>query len=83
MFSAEIRSLLFQVITSWQILAVTVVLVLYFVMVSYVANIYHRRPRKSAPLPKKKAAKSNEPEGPVVSATDELGLEEHTPEKDG
>ena len=77
MFSEEVRNLLIQVITSWQVLAVTLVIIFYFFLVSYVARLYHRRPRK-APLPKKKKDKE-QVEEPVLDESDELGLEEQRP----
>jgi Tfp pilus assembly protein PilO len=80
MFNAEIRNLLIQVITSWQVIAVTIVIILYFFLVSYVAKVYHRRPRKAkTSLSKKKEAKSEEP---VLDESDELGLEEQGPDRD-
>ena len=82
MFNAEIRDLLLQVITSWQVLAVTVVIVIYFSLVSYVAKIYHHRPRQPFRF---KGKNKNKPEkaGPaIVDETDELGLEEQGPEKE-
>jgi len=81
MFSAEVRDLLFQVITSWQVLVVTFVIILYFFLVSYVARLYHRRPRK-APLPRKKAKAEAKADEPVVDESDELGLEEQKPGRD-
>jgi len=76
MFNADVRDLLLQVFTSWQVLVVTLVIVLYFFLINYVANVYYHRARK-APMPKKKKAQKEE--GPVVDAKDDLGLEEHTP----
>ena len=78
MFSAEIRSLLAEVITSWQVLAVTGVLIIYIFLVNYVARI-HQRPRHfSMPgIKKSKAKKAPVPSAPEpVSDDDELGLEE-------
>ena len=80
MFSGDIRSLLIQVITSWQVLAVTIVLILYIFLVGYVANTNNRTRGRRASAPRKKAAK---PAGPAVAPTEDLGLEESapTPEK--
>ena len=83
MFGEEIRKLLFQVITSWQVLAVTVLLVIYIFLVNYVANIYYRpnRPR-TAQKTKKKAdtAKTPAAVSPAPQQEeDELGLEDEPP----
>ena len=78
MFSSEVRRMLIQVISSWQVIAVTIVLIIYILIVKYVARIYNRGTRRSGnsnmPLiPKDKKKKS---EKPVHSETDDLGLEE-------
>jgi len=75
MFSSEIKNLLIQVISSWQVIAVTVVLVIYISIVNYVARIRSRNPRRSSTpsIPKDKKKK---PEKQVHSDTDDLGLEE-------
>jgi len=44
MFSKELTELLIQVVQSWQVIAVTIALVLFLYLVSYVARSY-RRPR--------------------------------------
>jgi flagellar biosynthesis/type III secretory pathway M-ring protein FliF/YscJ len=78
-FSEELKNLLFLVITSWQVIAVTVVLILYFVLVSYVARLRRRpRPISMETAPKKgKSAPQGEPSEVVeVSEDDDLGLEE-------
>jgi hypothetical protein len=60
MFSKELSELLSQVITSWQVIAVTVALVLYIYLVNYAARRY-RRPRfVSKSRPKKASAKSTQ-----------------------
>ena len=81
MFPQELKNLLPQIITSWQVIAVTIVLVLYIFLVGYVAKIY-RRPRsvsKTRPQKKKGAAKDSS--GPTEVAeshdtNDALGLKE-------
>lgn len=78
MFSGEVRRLLFQVITSWQVLAVTVVLIVYVFIVNYVARVYHHRPRDSF-MPKTTGGDTTDtdlPEAPAPSESDDLGLEE-------
>ena len=78
MFSEEIKRLLVQVITSWQVLAVTVVIIIYIFLVNFVARTYHRPRRLSMPRIKKRktseAPASSAPE--AASDDDELGLEE-------
>jgi flagellar biosynthesis/type III secretory pathway M-ring protein FliF/YscJ len=82
MFSEELKTLLLRVITSWQVIAVTVVIVLYFFLVSYVARLYHS-PRSSfrfAAKPKKvkEAAPEPQPEAEEGEAVDDedLGLDD-------
>ena len=80
MFSAEVRNLIIQVISSWQVLTVTIVIILYFFLVSYVARVYYRRRRpRKAPLPKRKTEEKSE--DPVLDETDDLGLEEQRPRR--
>ena len=74
MFGAEVRDMLLQVMTSWQVLAVTIVIILYIFLVNYVAQVYHHRPRKKK-QPKKKVEKSEEEE--IIDDNDELGLEDN------
>ncbi|MDR1956256.1 MAG: hypothetical protein LBQ30_05320 [Treponema sp.] len=57
MVSAAFKSFLVQIITSWQVLGVTLVLIVYFSLVFYVAR-FRRKPKvtaasKSKPKPKK------------------------------
>ena len=73
MFGAEIRSMLIEVITSWQVLVITVIIVFYFFLVSYASKTHQPRPRK-AHMPRKK--KAEKPASPAPDGTDELGLEE-------
>jgi hypothetical protein len=85
MGSKELTALLVQVISSWQVIVITIVVFLYFYLVSYVARIYHRSRFSSMfsakPASKKQRASSAEPasggsEESNESADDELGLEE-------
>jgi hypothetical protein len=77
MFSGELMSLLKQVISSWQVIAVSAALVLYLFLVSYVARTYKRpsgssfarRARKDLPSP------VGEPDL-ETSDSDDLGLVE-------
>ena len=73
MFSSEIKQLLIQVISSWQVIAVTVVLIIYISIVNYVARIRRNPRRSSASMPKDKKKKSDKP---VHSDSDDLGLVE-------
>jgi hypothetical protein len=59
MFSKELTELLLQVIKSWQVIVVTIALVLYMCLVNYVARRYHHphsvsksKPKKVKPPPK-------------------------------
>jgi heme/copper-type cytochrome/quinol oxidase subunit 2 len=84
MSAKEMIALLIQIISSWQVIVVTVVFILYIFLVSYVARLYHR-PRSIPVFParvkgkKKKAApaasESDEDES-AENTDDELGLEE-------
>ena len=76
MFNSELRNLLVQVIASWQVLAVTGVLIVYIFLINYVARTYHRRPRQPSMPKKAKAEKSKTPDSAAKSDNDELGLEE-------
>jgi len=65
---------------SWQVIAVTVAIVIYFFIVSYTARTYHRP--KSSKKPKAKAPKKEKADAPVLDSSessggsDELGIEE-------
>lgn len=78
MFSKEMSALLLQVVTSWQVIAVTFAVLIYMSLVSYVART-QRRPRSTA---KNKSKKKEAPAGPeevTVSGSntnEELGLKE-------
>jgi hypothetical protein len=79
MVSSELKDLILKVISSWEVLTVTGVLVLYMSLVFYVARIYHRS-RLPGPAPEKKAKKAasgKEAKDEVEpAADDDLGLEE-------
>ena len=86
MFSDELKKILIEVITSWQVITVTVVLVIYIFIVNNVARLYHRR-RSSRPLmpqPIPEPPASGTPGGtakPAAGASpDELNLEEEDSE---
>ena len=81
MFSQEFLDLLKHVVTSWQVIAVTVVILIYMNIVTHVSRSYNRpRVKKMKPNKPKKAE-------PVVTqasdeieitsdSNDDLGLEE-------
>jgi hypothetical protein len=82
MFSKEVIALLIDVVTSWQVIAVTIGVFLYMSLVVYVAKTYHR-PRaislSPSKLKKKKKEEAAPPAGEADSEdeiNDELGLEE-------
>ena len=74
MFSEEVKKLLVQVITSWQVLAVTGILIIYIFLVNYVAKLHHRHRQPFLPKAKSKKAATPAPQAP--SDNEELGLEE-------
>ncbi|MDR2607899.1 MAG: hypothetical protein LBC57_05855 [Treponema sp.] len=72
--------MLLQVITSWQVLAVTIAVILYFFLVSYVGRNY-RRPRHASAKLIPKAGRAEEvvvagDEEEQTSEDEDLGLEE-------
>ena len=79
MFSEELRNLLVQVVTSWQVIAVSIALVLYIFLINYVSSSYHQ-PRiisKSQSKPRKMKGKHGPKEvSDSLDPNDELGLEE-------
>jgi hypothetical protein len=79
MFSKEMIALFAKVISSWQVILTTVVLVLYCMLVNYVARTHHRTRAdfSFSSKPKKvKAEKTPASEVPKDSGEDDLGLEE-------
>ncbi|MDR1099664.1 MAG: hypothetical protein LBL28_04210 [Treponema sp.] len=82
MSSKELAALLFRVVTSWQVIVVTVVVFLYFFLVSYVAKLYHRSSLRFSPPAKSKKQKPSPAEPKAAEFDDEesidneLGLEE-------
>ena len=83
MFSSEFFGLLKQILVSWQVIAVTVGLVIYIYIVSYVSKTYHRprvkkekvkKPKKAEPVIQQEGFQEEESGG--SSSNDELGLEE-------
>jgi hypothetical protein len=77
MSSGDLTAIISQVIKSWQVIAVSVVIVLYMSLVNHVARTYHRprsvsksKPQKAKTKPEKKPKK----EKPAENTNDELGL---------
>jgi hypothetical protein len=73
---SELKVLLIQILTSWQVIVITVVVLLYMFLVNYVSQLTRKPRRPSGPKIRrvKKAAK-----GPVIvddSEDDGLGLDE-------
>jgi hypothetical protein len=54
MFSKELTELLFQVIKSWQVIAVTITLIIYMSLIGYVMRTHHKPTSVSRTKPKKK-----------------------------
>jgi len=81
MFSKEVFSLLKEVITSWQVIVATVVIILYLNIVFYASRAY-RRPRLgfkdkiSSRIKKYRSGKKSENLEASLNKKDELGLEE-------
>ena len=68
MFSTELKELLPQVITSWQVLVTILALVIYMYLVGFVARTHHRPPRsKSKPKRKKKKEKADANAEPTIT----------------
>ncbi|MDR0389093.1 MAG: hypothetical protein LBH73_03415 [Spirochaetaceae bacterium] len=53
MFSSDFFRLIKQVVFSWQVVGVTLVLIIYLSLVFYVARLYHRPKRYGFSAPKK------------------------------
>ena len=77
--TGEFKNLIIQVVSSWQVITVTVVVLLYIFLINYVARLYHRR--KASPLPGPmravKKAKKNEKNEDTEEVIDDsaVGLE--------
>ena len=76
MFSEELKGLLIQVIKSWQVIAVSIVLVLYISLVNYAARA-HKKPVSVSKLkPKKKEKKEKPKKEKPASKEDEEEIHE-------
>ena len=76
MTNDEIRDLIIQVISSWQVIAITLIILIYISLVNYVCQT-KRRKRASATV-KKKEKKVKPAAAPKDDAVDDsaLGMEE-------
>jgi len=76
MTNDEIRDLIIQVISSWQVIAITLIILIYISLVNYVCRA-KRRKRASAAV-KKKEKKAKPAAAPKGDAVDDsaLGMEE-------
>jgi hypothetical protein len=77
MFKGEVFQLISQVLKSWQVIFVTIVLILFLKLVFNAAKAYRSpRPKKLTVKKKKEAPVAAPVESSEVSDNDELGLEE-------
>jgi len=82
MFPGGIFELLKQVISSWQVIAVTLGFILYVFIVNYTARRYHRpRVAKKIIIKKPKPASKPEKKPSAAKSNDDLGLEEEEQEE--
>jgi len=79
MFSKEYFEILSEILKSWQVLAATVALIIFFHIVSYVARSYHpKRAKKKISKKSKKEIQTAGPpkDEPAVSESDDVIVEE-------
>ncbi|AEF84833.1 hypothetical protein TREPR_1181 [Treponema primitia ZAS-2] len=76
MFSKELSELIVNVLTSWQVIVVTIGIVIYLFIVFNVASVYRSSRPKTPKLPKGKKGKPEEVPAEEEGGVDELGLEE-------
>jgi hypothetical protein len=77
MISKDMMDLIIQVIKSWQVIAVTITIVLYIFLVNYVARLYHRPRSVSKSKPQKaKVTKAPKEAAKKQDGNAELGLVE-------
>ena len=75
MFGETIRRIIVSVISSWQVWAVTIALVCYFVIVKAASTIKSGGRSRRPSLPRLRVKKTKAAP-PAISKTDDLGLEE-------
>ena len=79
MFTKELADLLVQVISSWQVIVVTIAMLLYISLIIFVARTRSRLRSASVSYKPKKKIHSKapaRPKSPEDIVNDELGLEE-------
>jgi len=81
MLSVELFELLKQVVTSWQVIAITIVLLLYIAVVLNLSKKYYKPRVKKSKVKKVKTKSAAKPDStddslPGGDSNDELGLEE-------
>ena len=75
--NGDFKDLIIQVISSWQVIVVTVVILLYMFLVNYVGSMRRRRRFSPLPGPMKRMKKNEKPQDTEEVVDDsELGLEE-------
>jgi len=79
MFSDELKNLLFQVIKSWQVIAVSIAVVLYLSLVGY-ASRAHNKPAFVSKIKPKKKEKKEKPKNEKPDAKTPEGEEIHEQE---
>jgi len=75
MFSEELKGLLIQVVKSWQVIAVSIALVLYISLVNYAARA-HKKPVSVSKLKPKKKEKKEKPKKEKPAPQETEGEEE-------
>ena len=75
MINGELRELILQVIKSWQVIVVTVAVLLYILLVNYVSRNHYRARSSSTRLPKPKKVKAQAPAPEEAADDSELGLD--------
>jgi hypothetical protein len=80
LFSSELFRLVKQVVLSWQVIGVTVILIFYLALVFYVARIYHKPGRYRFQPPKRAGKRAETAPAEAVQVTgdeeEDLSLEE-------
>jgi hypothetical protein len=77
MFPPELIALIEHLVTSKEVIGVTVFLVMYFSLVFYVAKTHHRKRMSGFSSSQKKLKKEkNISSAPAISESDDLGIEE-------